>query len=252
MGFSFFSDLITPTKYSVPTAPTVDLTGEQKANAESNTASFKAAKELAQQFNDFMSQQVQARLKQNMPYMQGLEDQAAANYAKQLRGEISDSDAASAQRRSAARALGSGMNVGALTARDLGLTQFQVQNQAQQGVTGFLGGMAQLKNAPLFDFSNIFMSPSQRIGYQFQNKENDWKVQNMKNQMAVQPEPWMRALAGLGDSLTNYATSAGGIMGSSGSSSAPTLSWDDEWNMGSNPASSPGVTAASGGGGYSM
>lgn len=207
MGFSLFTDLITPTKYKIPEAPQIDVTTEQKNAVAGNEATFAAAKDLARQYNEFMAQQVQARLKQNMPYMQGLEDQAASNYAKQLRGELSESDAAAVQRRSAARALGSGVNVGALTSRDLGLSQYQIQQQAQAQMPGFLQGMNALKAAPMYDPASMFMSPAQRIGVTQWNKTQQWNVQNLKNQMAVQPEPWAKALAGFGDSILDAAAS---------------------------------------------
>lgn len=209
----FFLDLITPTSYKIPQAPTVDITGEQTANAQANLASFSAAKDLANQYNDFMAQSVEKRLKSSMPYLAGLESQAADVYSKQLRGELSLSDQAASQRRSAARGLGLGISGSpagsALTLRDLGLTQYGVQQGAQASMPGFAATMAGIHKAPMFDFSNVFMSPQERISAQFRNKENTWNVQNLKNQMAAQPEPWMRALAGQGDALQDFIAGTG-------------------------------------------
>lgn len=227
MGFSIFTDLITPTKYKVPDAVTVDPGSEQLANTQANAAAFAGAKKLASDYNDYMQQEVSRRLKQTMPEFEGLQSQAAANLAAGLRGELSASDAAASQRSSAARALGLGIGGSgagaALTARDLGLKQYQLQQQAQSQLPGYLSTIAGITKAPLFDFSNTFLTPAQRIEIAFKNKTNQWNVQNLRNQMAVQPEPWMKSLAGLGDSVVNaaaaYFTMGGSAMGGGGSSS---------------------------------
>lgn len=229
MGFSFFSDLINPTKYDVPAAPQVDAGLEQKNAVQGNLATFDVAKELASKYNDFMAQQVSQRLATNQPYFAGLEKQIAGNYASQLGGQLSMSDAAASQRSSMGKALGLGIGGspagGALALRNLGLTQYGVQQQAQAGAAGFMGQMAQIKQAPMFDFSNVFLSPAQRIQTAQWNATNQWNVQNLQNQMKVQPDPWMKATAGLGDSVltaaaayyTMGASSMGGGGGSGGS-----------------------------------
>jgi hypothetical protein len=201
------------------------VASEQLANTQANAAAFAGAKELATQYNDFMQQQVSKRLRETVPELEGLEAQASANFAKQLGGELSLSDAAGAQRKSAARALGLGVAGSpagsALMLRDLGLTQYGVQQQAQQQLPGYLATIAGIKKAPLFDFSNVFLSPGQRIGFQFENATRRWNVQNLKNQMAVQPEPWMKSLAGFGDSILDavaaYYTGGASAMGGGGS-----------------------------------
>ncbi len=223
MGFSLFTDLITPTRYKIPDAATVDINQEQLANVKSNAETFASAKELAQQYNDFMAEQVSNRLKANFPQFEGLQTAGADVIAKRLAGVLSTSDAAGVQRRSAARSLGLGVAGspagGALTLRDLGLSQYQAQSQGLAELGNFTQTVLGAKNAPLFDFSNVFMTPQQRIAIQFQNKTNQWNVQNLRNQMAVQPDPWEKALAGFGDSLLTLAGSA--ATGGVGNSNSP-------------------------------
>ena len=235
MGFSLFTDLITPTSYSVPSAPQIDTTQEQLDTQTGNLASFNAAKGLASSYNDFMQAQVAKQL-QAVPGFTDLSSTMAKNLAAQLRGEISTSDAAASQRSSAARALGLGIggsqSGAALTARNLGLTQYQVQQNAQAQTPGYLTSMSNLTRAPMYDFSNVFLSPMQRISVSQWNKTNQWNVQNLRNQMAVQPAPWERALAGLGDSSMNL----GGILGSA---------YAANYFKGSAAASAAGSTAPS-------
>jgi hypothetical protein len=209
MSFTGFTDFITPTKYKVPTAATVDVNAEQVANAQSNTSAFQAVQGLAAQYNTFQQQQVLNQLNQSNPAFAGLEAQANSNYAKQLRGELSLSDESSRLRSSAAGNLGrgtAGSPAGvATTLRDLGLERYAVQTNAQQNLPGYMTAIAGIKKAPLFDFGGTFMSASDRIASTWKNQENMWNVQNLKNQMKAQPEPWMKALAGFGDSLTNMS-----------------------------------------------
>lgn len=215
-GFSLFTDLITPTKYRVPDAPTIDINAELTANNAANYTSFQQSKALATDYNDFMRQQVAQSLK-DIPGYADLSTTLAKNLAAQLRGELSTSDAANVQRSSAAQALGLGIAGSpagaALTLRNLGLSQYQVQQAAQSQVPGYLQGMRNLTAAPQFDFSSVFLSPAQRIQTSMWNKQNQFNVQNLRNQMAVQPEPWQKALAGFGDSLltaaASYATMGG-------------------------------------------
>ena len=211
-GFSIFTDLITPTKYNIPDAPQLNLDEEMAANNKTNAASFEGAKTLATNFNDFMRAQVDKSLKAGIPGYADISSTLAKNLASQLRGELTPSQAAATQRSSAARALGLGLGgspAGAgLQLRDLGLTQYGVQQTAQSQVPGYLSSMRSLTAAPMFDFANVFLTPQQRLATSMWNKENQWNVQNMKNQMKVQPDPWEKALAGLGDSILNYAGSA--------------------------------------------
>lgn len=228
MGFSFFTDLITPTSYEIPSLPTVDPSQVQLDTQKGNAASFDAAKGLATDFNAFMRQQQQQALEQGIPGYQNIASQFSTNLQSGLKGELSASDLAATQRSSASRALGlgvAGSQFGsALTARDIGLRQYQVQQNAQAQAPGFLQTMAGLTAAPKYDFSNVFLSPQQRIQTAFENNANQWTVQNLKNQMAVQPEPWMKALAGLGDYSANrdmgFLTSAAGSAASGAGSAA--------------------------------
>ncbi len=210
-GFSLFTDLITPTKYRVADAPQIDVSAEQLAAVEGNEATFDAAKGLAEGFNEFMRGEVAKSLKAGVPGYADLTSTLAQNLGAQLRGELTASDLAATQRSSAARALGQGIAGSpagaAFSARNLGLRQYDVQQRAQAQTPGYLSTMAGVTRAPMFDFSSVFMTAGQRIGVSQWNKTNAWNVQNMRNQMAVQPDPWMKALAGFGDSLLTAAGS---------------------------------------------
>lgn len=224
MGFSLFTDLLMPTKYEVPDWRNIDPTQVQLDTIKGNVASLDAAKGLASDFNDFMRQQLQKANEAGVPGFSAITSQLSKNLQSQLGGQLGLSDLAATQRRSAASALAGGVAGSpfgaALTARDIGLRQYQVQQAAQAQAPGYLSTVAGLTRAPMFDFSSVFMTPQQRIDNMFKNQQAQWNVQNLKNQLAVQPEPWQKALAGFGDSLVNAATSyftmGGGLGGMGG------------------------------------
>ncbi len=208
MAFSIFSDLIQPTKYEVPNAPQLDATQNQLETTQGNAATFAAAKELASQYDDFMAQQ----FKKAFPQFQGLQESGGDAIAKMLRGELSTGDVAASQRSSAARALGlgtSGSDFGkGLSIYDLGRTQ---QQQVSQGLAALPGYTAAVQGTKrLFDPSTMFLNPVQRFQQSMINQQNQWNVSNLRNQMAVQPSPGEKALAGFGDTMMN----AFGILGS--------------------------------------
>ena len=213
MGFSLFTDLITPTSYSVPNAPSIDLNALGSDTTAANAQTFEGAKQLASDYNDFMRQQLQKSLQSNIPGYSNLTNQLSQNLSAQLRGELSTSDLAATQRSSAAQALGlgvSGSQAGAgLSARNIGLRQYQIQQAAQSQTPGYLSSMAGITRSAQFDPASMFLSPMQRAQLSWQNQSAAFNVQNLRNQMAVQPAPWERALAGFGDSVSNL----GGILG---------------------------------------
>lgn len=238
-GFSLFTDLITPTKYDVPNAPSINLDTLGKDTTAANATTFAGAKGLASDYNAFMRSQVQQALQQGVPGYQGITQQLSANLQSQLRGELTGSDLAATQRASAAQGLGLGLGGSqagaALSARNIGLRQYQVQQNAQQQAPGYLNTMASLTRAPMFDPSTMFMSPMQRAQLSWQNQSAAWNVQNMRNQMAVQPDPWMKALAGFGDSLLTAAGSyftmgTGNFSSPSSSGRGATNDFGGQWN----------------------
>lgn len=192
----------------MPNAPTLDATQNQLETTQGNAATFDAAKELAAKYDEFMAQQ----FSKAFPQFQALQSEGGDAIAKMLRGELSTGDVAASQRSSAARALGlgtSGSDFGkGLSIYDLGRTQQQVQAQGLAALPGYTSTVAGTKR--LFDPSTMFLNPVQRFQQSMINQENQWNVANLRNQMAVQPSPWEKALAGLGDTAMNV----GGILGS--------------------------------------
>lgn len=213
MPFSFFSDLISPTKYGVPDWQDVDAGKIQRDTVTDNAASFEGAKKLATDYNTFMQDQVAAALKKAVPEFDTLQGQMAKNISAKLKGELPPDVVNNALRTANARARAGGFASGVpgsagfnLGTRDVLRTSLQQEAEGEAAWSPFVSTVASLKRAPMFDFSSVFMSAQDRVNVAMRNQENRWNVANLKNQMEAQPEPWMKAFAGLGDTA---ATGAG-------------------------------------------
>lgn len=224
MATTFFEDILKE-KPKVPTWQDIDPSKIQLDTLTGNAATFDAAKALASQYNDFAAKEMEKRLAQTQPYFAGLESQTADLFSQKLKGQLSLSDAAASQRSSAANALGLGIAGspagGALTLRDLGLKQYQVQSDAMAQLPSFLGSMAQIKRAPMFDIASMFLNPAQRWQMAFQNQENKWNQQWLSNQIDAMPSGLAWAFAKQGDEDITLAKQAavgmfGGGMGMGG------------------------------------
>lgn len=211
MGFSFFSDLITPKGYEVPNWQNTDVTGIQQETVGGNLATLEWSKKLATDYNEFMQNQVAVALKRALPEEGGLQTQMAKNIAAKLKGQIPQDVREARLRGSNAKARAGGYAGGPgtmgynLGTRDLGLTSLEMENQGEQAWAPFVTTVANLYQAPMFDPKSMFFSPQQRVAISMQDKQNQWNAQNLRNQMAAQPEPWMKAFAGLGDTAMNFA-----------------------------------------------
>lgn len=217
MGFSFFSDLISPTKYDVPKWEDIDAGKEQQKAITDNIASFESAKGLATSYNEFMQGEVSKALKKAIPEYDSMTNQMAKNISAKLTGSLPEGvkknlEAAVGRTSNAqARRLGitgspAGFNLGA---RDIGKTYYEIANEAERSYAPFVSTVASLNKAPMFDFSTVFMSAGERANIAMRNQENKWNAQNLQNQMDAQPAPWMKAMAGLGDFGLNLGAAWG-------------------------------------------
>jgi hypothetical protein len=128
-------------KPKVPAFKPIDFEAEQKQAIQQNIAALQPATELAQKTTAAEQSQLESQLRRAIPGYDQLISQAGSNIGAALRGEISPEVSAQVQRSTAGRALSGGFGAGsgfgrALTARDLGLTGMQIQNQ----------GLAQAQN----------------------------------------------------------------------------------------------------------
>lgn len=192
MGFSLKS--LFGSKPDVPLYP--DATTTLKQTTQSNLANVLAATELAQKVNDANQEAVLRQMRKSL----GVEmvDEAPKKISdiisKNLRGEIPSDISEQIRNNVAASSLAGGFGGSAmgrnLLARDLGLTSYEIQ---QEGISSFenwlANGRANL-TTPIFDVSNMFMSPAQG----FTEASNRWNRDWLAEKIEAAPDPGARGI----------------------------------------------------------
>lgn len=188
-------------KVKVPELKKVNAEQEQQAAIKQNIASLQPATELAQKTTEAEQGMLEQQLRKAIPNYDQLVSQMGQNIGASLRGEIAPDVAGQIQRSAAGRALaggyGAGTNVGrALTARDLGITSMQLQNQGLGQAMDFMRQQRSIAMVQPFSVSSMFISPSQRINLELQQNQMQYSRDLAAAQAAAQPDPFMSAIGG--------------------------------------------------------
>ena len=198
-------------KVKVPELKPINFEQEQQKAIQQNIASLQPATELAQKTTAAEQSQLEAQLRRAIPGYDQLVSQAGANISSALKGEISPDVSAQIQRSTAGRALTGGFGAGsgfgrALTARDLGLTSMQIQNQGLAQAQNFIQQQRTFGMAQPFSVSSMFITPNQRIGFLQQQQSAQYGRDMQAAQAAAMPDPRMAAIG-------SAISSAGGFAG---------------------------------------
>lgn len=199
-------------KPKVPAFKPIDFEAEQKQAIQQNIAALQPATELAQKTTAAEQSQLEAQLRRAIPGYDQLVSQAGANIGAALRGEISPEVSAQVQRSTAGRALAGGFGGGsgfgrALTARDLGLTGMQIQNQGLAQAQNFIQQQRTFGMVQPFSVSSMFITPSQRINALAQQNQQQYNRDLQAAQVAAMPDPTMAAF---GSAISQAGGFAGG------------------------------------------
>lgn len=197
----------------VPEFKPIDFAGEQKKAIQQNLQSLPASSELAQKTTTADQSVLEEQLRRAIPGYDKLIAQAGSNIGASLRGEISPEVSAQVQRSTAGRALAGGFGGASgmgqsLTARDLGLTGMQIQNQGLQQAQSFIQQQRAYGMVQPFSTSSMFITPAQRVGVMQQQQQAQYGRDLQAAQVAAMPDPTMAAF---GSAISR----AGGFYGSS-------------------------------------
>ena len=211
-GTSLLGGLLSKgSKPKIPELKPIDFAAEQRQAIQQNIASLEPATELAQKTTAAEQSQLEAQLRRAIPGYDQLVKQAGANIGAALRGEISPEVSAQVQRSTAGRALTGGFGAGsgfgrALTARDLGLTGMQLQNQGLAQAQNFIQQQRAFGMTQPFSVSSMFITPAQRVGVMQQQQQAQYNRNLQAAQVAAMPDPTMAAIG-------SAISSAGGFAG---------------------------------------
>ena len=201
-------------KPKVPELKPIDFAAEQRQAIQQNIAALQPATELAQKTTAAEQSQLESQLRRAIPGYDQLVSQAGANIGAALRGEISPEVSAQVQRSTAGRALSGGFGAGsgfgrALTARDLGLTGMQIQNQGLAQAQNFIQQQRAFGMVQPFSVSSMFVTPAQRIGAIQQQNQLQYGRDLTAAQVAAAPSPMQQAAQ---TAFTNFGGVAGGAL----------------------------------------
>lgn len=200
----------------VPEIRRVDTEREQREAIRQNIASIAPAAELSRKATEADQATLESQLRRAIPGYDQLIGQASRNIGASLRGELTPEVTSQVQRSTAGRALmggyGGGSGFGrALTARDLGLTSLNLQQQGLGQAMNFIQNQRSTGMVQPFSVSSMFVSPTQRINLALQENAMQYNRDLTAAQEAAKPDPMMAAIGG---SLSNMGGMMfGGAMG---------------------------------------
>lgn len=211
-GGSLLGGLFGGKKPKVPELKPINFEQEQTNAIRQNIAALEPATKLAEKTTAAEQSLLETQLRRAIPGYDQIVQQASKNIGAALSGELSPEVSAQVQRSTAGRALAGGFGGAsgfgrALTARDLGLTSLQLQNQGLAQAQNFIQQQRAYGMTQPFSVSSMFITPAQRVGV-LQNQQQAMYSRNLAAaQAAAMPDP---TLAAIGGALSQAGSFAGG------------------------------------------
>lgn len=226
-------------KPKIPQLPRLDVGTVQREATTANLAALPGLEQLTTAVNRFNVDEISRMLKQALPGFTGALRRTTETAGALGRGEIPEDVSRAVQSSAAARSLGGGFAGSGfsrnLVARDLGLTSLQLTGEGQNRLMG-LGGFAG-QMFPRFDFTTAFITPQQKLAFDFQQNLAQWQRDLLAAQVKAAPDP---ATAELGEAMDNFFETwknigvgmlggGGGFGGMGGGTSAPRGNQSPSW-----------------------
>ena len=212
-GGSLLGGLFGGKKPKIPELKPIDFAGEQQKAIQQNIAAIEPATELAKRTTEAEQTQLEAQLRRAIPGYDQMVQQASKNIGSALKGELPSDVSSQVMRSAAGRALMggyAGAGAGrALTARDLGLTSLQLQNQGLAQAQNFIQQQRAFGMVQPFSVSSMFITPAQRIGAIQEQQARQYGRDVTAAQVAAAPSPFQQSV---GTALSNVGNIAGGAL----------------------------------------
>lgn len=200
-------------KVKIPELQKVDVGAEQKNAISQNLAAFEPASQLAAKTTAADQSVLEAQLRKAIPNYDQIIGKVSQNISSALSGEINPDVAAQVQRSAAGKALAGGFGGSqmgtALTARDLGLTSTQLQNQGFQQALNFIQNQRSAATVQPYSAANMFISPSQQIAIKQQENALQFQRDMAQAQQNARPDPMLAAFGGFLGQAGGMATGIG-------------------------------------------
>lgn len=198
-------------KPKIPELPRLDTAKIQQEATAGNIAALPGLQELSSAVNRFTFSEISQMFERTLPGFMASLARSTESAGALARGEVPEDVSGFVRRAGAARALGGGTAGSAfarnLTLRDLGLTSLQATGEGQNRLLGL--GTFSRQAFPQFDFTTAFISPQQKMTFDYQQNIDQWRRNLLAAQVKAAPDPNMVALAGAIDNFFETAKNIG-------------------------------------------
>jgi len=210
---------------SVPAWNNINLGQQQQLAIGQNQSALPGAEKLAGGVDAFNQQQLTSILNSIIPGWDSMAKTATGNIASELKGEIPTDVSQTLQSSDAAKSLtggfgGSGL-AGNLTARDLGLTSLNLTQTGTSSLESWTSMVDKMFSPGMFNISSMFVTPQQEFESSFQNQQQQWQTQWLKNQVAAMPDPVLGGINSEIMSVISAYLGGGGNFSTKGGSGSP-------------------------------
>jgi hypothetical protein len=211
-------------KPTVPAWTGLNLADEQLKAISANADALTSAGDLATKTNRINRDQLTTMLRAAIPGYDDIVAHVSGNISDLTSGKIPSDVSQRVQQSTAEEAVAGGYGgTGAsrnLTARDLGLTSLNLMQTGTSMAESWMTTMDRMFAPGMFDLTSMFVTPGSMFATDMANKEAQWGVQWLQNQIKAMPDPFGEALGqflgGIGDTAASYWTrgaAAGGGQG---------------------------------------
>jgi hypothetical protein len=178
----------------------IDPTKVQAQAISGNIANAPAAFDLASMANRFSADELNKSLERMLPGYSALRDKGTETISSFMRGEIPQDVQDRIERKAAESGVASGTSGSQFNKfdklRNLGFTSLDITREGLKSASSWI---ASAPKAPQFDFTSMFFSPQQRLGFEFNQAQANTGVQKYNSWAGSLPSPEQAALGGFVD-----------------------------------------------------
>lgn len=194
---SFFSSLL-GSKPEVPNLPSLSLGAEQQKALAANQAAIPGAENIATQVDLFNQNQIDKMLSSVIPNYKAITGNVSRNIASLTAGQIPQDVQQAIASSDASRSLSGGFGgTGAgrnLQARDLGLTSLDLTQRGLSSAESWIRNASSIYEAGNFNVASMFITPAQQASFDVEERNSQFQMEWMQNQIAAQPAMWAQDL----------------------------------------------------------
>ena len=210
-------------KVTAPNLPPINVQQEQAAATAGNLANLSQAQKLASSVNLFNQDELLKMLQRAIPGYSKIQEGESSAIQSLIAGKVPDANVIAARDASKAVSGGFGKSeAGAnLTMRDLGMSSLAATEAGLSAADRWLQVINSMTNPGLFNVSSMFVTPAQQLASDTSERNAQWNVGFLQNQLNALPDPVAQQAMGIFDWMDSVGKKAaetymGSAMGGAG------------------------------------